>query len=333
VKFNREAVEMGAMTAALARKIHPIRDYLDSLTWDGTPRLDTMLIRHAGASNSAWVRAVTAKTLIAAVARAHEPGAKVDTVLVLEGEQGRMKSSMLSALAGEQYFSDNLGDVSHKDAQIHLNGKWIIEIAELDAIRKADNSRTKSFISRQVDQYRPPYGRRDVYVPRSCIFIGTTNSSEYLTDASGGRRFWPVEIPKRIELNAIRAERDQLWAEADARYRGGEAWHLDDELERDAAIEQERRYRPHPWEDVLREKLTGKHQTTFAECLDLLGIEVSKQTHVHSNEIAKTLKRIGFKQGPRTTGKDPNTGKNTRPRLYVLDQERPESEPVEEDGF
>lgn len=326
VKFNREAVEMGAMKAALAQAFHPIRDYLDSLTWDGTPRLDTMLIRHAGAADSAWVHAVTAKTLIAAVARAREPGVKVDTMLVLESAQGRMKSSMLCVLAGERYFSDNLGDVSHKDAQIHLNGKWIVEIAELDAIRKADNSRTKSFISRQVDQYRPPYGRRDVYVPRSCIFIGTTNSSEYLTDASGGRRFWPVEIPKRIDLDAIRAERDQLWAEADARHQRGEPWHLDDDLERDAAIEQERRYRPHPWEDVLREKLAHKNQTTFAECLDLLGIELSKQTNVHSNEIAKTLRRIGFELGPRTTGRDPETGKETRPRLYVRKQECPDLE-------
>ena len=316
--FRRDVVEMGAMKAAEARKFHPVRDYLDSLEWDGTPRLDTMLIRHGGAMDSKWVKVATSKTMIAAVARARKPGCKVDTTLVLESaKQGEKKSWLMRVLAGEAYFSDNLGDVSQKDAQLHLNGKWIVEIAELDALRKAENSRVKSFLSRQVDQYRPPYGRRDVYVPRSCIFVGTTNSSEYLTDASGGRRFWPIEIPKRIDIEAICAERDQLWAEADARYRQGEPWHLDDDLEREAEIEQERRYRRHPWEDVLREKLAHKNRTTFAECLDFLCIEVAKQTSVHSNEVAKVLRRLHFWPGPRTTEKDPDTGRETRPRWYV----------------
>ncbi|MEB0076297.1 VapE family protein [Pseudomonas sp. CCI3.2] len=239
------------MTLAQQDKRHPVRGYLQSLAWDGTPRLDSWLVDIAGCADDEYTRAVGAKTLIGAVARVMSPGCKLDTVLVLEGRQGLRKSSLIEALVPNlAWHSDSLGgEVGSKDAQVSLSGKWVIELGELANLRGADVSKIKHFVSDQTDSYRPPYGRRTRDFPRQCVFIGTINpeaDGAYLHDYTGGRRFWPVACTK-VDLDRMRAERDQLWAEAKVRYAQGETWWLTAQQDELASEAQSDRLEENPW--------------------------------------------------------------------------------------
>lgn len=223
-------MHQAAELVAVKHSFHPVRNYLNALAWDGTPRLDTWLSYYLGVERlnakapigGDYVDAIGRMFLISAVARIFEPGCQCDYALVLEGEQGNLKSSACTVLGGP-WFSDHLPDLhaNEKDVSQHLNGKWIIEIPELSALLKADAAAIKSFISRRVERYRRSYGRRDMFEPRQCIFIGTTNEATYLRDPTGGRRFWPVKVLS-VDLAALRHDRDQLWVEAVHRYRQGE---------------------------------------------------------------------------------------------------------------
>ena len=204
------------------RTFHPIRKYLEGLTWDGEPRIDTVLIDYFGCEDCGYIRAITRKTFLAAVMRIYEPGAQFDTMLTLKGPQGCGKSSFFRKLS-KGWFSDSLKDIKTKDALEGLQGVWIIEMGELSALRKADAEVIKSFLSGTVDRFRAAYGRRTVEYPRQCIFVATTNECEFLRDRTGNRRFWIAEVPKgakpRRDVFAIKDEDiDQLWAEAKALY-------------------------------------------------------------------------------------------------------------------
>ena len=225
----RDAVEL----AMLQRKRHPVREYLQSLTWDGTPRADTIFIDYLGAEDSEYTRAVTRKALIGAVARIFEPGCKHDHMLVLIGPQGCRKSTTLAKL-GKSWFSDSLYTVTGKDAYEQVQGFWIIEMGEMAATRKAELEQIKQFISKQSDSYRAAYARRTQEHPRQCAFFGTTNDDEFLRDPTGGRRFWPVTVTDRgRETGDYFTEDivDQVWAETVVRYNAGEQWYLDDHVE------------------------------------------------------------------------------------------------------
>ena len=196
--FSQRNYQIAVTKVADDRSYHPIREYLAALPeWDGVPRVDTLLIDYLGAEDNSYVRAVTKKTLCAAVRRVQEPGVKFDTMLVLNGPQGIGKSTLISRLAGE-WFSDslNLSDTKDKTAAEKLQGYWILEIGELAGLRKAEVETLRSFLSRQNDIYRAAFGRRATPHPRQCIFFGTTNAeSGYLRDTTGNRRFWPVKTP------------------------------------------------------------------------------------------------------------------------------------------
>jgi putative DNA primase/helicase len=212
-------------------RLHPVRDYLSSLSWDGQPRVDAWLekfcsVTPTSPAHQRLIRAVSRKWLVSCVARAMTPGCKVDTILILEGKQGIGKSTALRALAGEDFFCDGLIEFGGKDACQAIQGVWIYELAELDAILRGDSGSTKAFLSRPTDKFRPPYGRTPVTVPRSVVFCGTVNHSGYLKDHSGNRRFWIVTCGEGINAEGIRANRDQLWAEARVPFEQGEPWHL-----------------------------------------------------------------------------------------------------------
>ncbi|MBK6704250.1 MAG: hypothetical protein IPG56_11180 [Caulobacteraceae bacterium] len=205
----------------------PVRESLRNLKWDGVRRLRTWLSRYLGAEDTPLNRAIGMKTMVAAVRRVNEPGCKFDYVPVLEGAQGTGKSTALKILAGEdEFFSDQ--DLVHLDAKAQqeaLRGKWIYEIAELSGLSRTESERTKAFLSRTHDRARRAYGYASIDQPRRCIFIGTTNDNNYLKDPTGNRRFWPVATG-RIDLDALAADRDQLWAEAVIADAAGETLYL-----------------------------------------------------------------------------------------------------------
>jgi putative DNA primase/helicase len=244
--------------AAIARdiRIHPVRDYLGGLRWDGVPRLEAWAIQYLGAEDTPLNRAFGSRWMISAVARIMRAGAKVDHMLILEGPQGARKSSALKVLAGEPWFTDELAEIGSKDAAQQMRGIWIIEIAELDAISRAEVSRIKAFLTRTTDRYRPPYDRYVIEVPRQCVFAGSVNPDTYLRDETGNRRFWPLRCGS-IDLDALRRDRDQLWAETVARYREGAIWWLDEpELVAAAKAEQDQRYQADAWDSRIDRWLT-----------------------------------------------------------------------------
>jgi predicted P-loop ATPase len=213
---------------------HPVRDYLTAQVWDQVPRLDTLLIDHGGAADNPFVRAATARTLIAAVARIMKPGCKVDTALILESRiQGFRKSTLFSALAVDAaWFTDSPGHLGEQACIEIITAHWFVELAELSTLKKADIDATKAFLSRQYDKYRPAYHRRVADFPRQCIVVGSVNpdNNGYLRDLTGNRRFWSVTVGA-LDLDAIIQCRDQIWAEAKARFDAGERWHFDDATE------------------------------------------------------------------------------------------------------
>jgi predicted P-loop ATPase len=234
-------VKDALLSAASERVFHPIRDYLDSLpVWDGTERVDTLLIDYLGAEDNSYTRAVMRKTLVAAVARIYEPGTKFDYILVLNGPQGIGKSTFFAKLGGK-WFSDSLtvSDMRDKSGAEKLQGYWILELGELAGLRKMDVETVKSFITRTDDKFRQSYGINVENHPRQCVIVGSTNStSGFLRDVTGNRRFWPVRVSGGTKKVWEMTEIDQIWAEALAKYRGGEQLILTGEVEQIAYEEQ-----------------------------------------------------------------------------------------------
>lgn len=227
---------------SMKNRHHPVRDYLETLEWDGVPRVDKWLKTYLGASGEKlYLSEVSRKFLVAAVARAFNPGVKFDCMLILEGLQGVGKSSVGSILATPNWFLDNLPDLHDKDSALNLQGHWIVEMGELANLKRTDVETVKSFISRQTDKVRPPYGKRYIMSERQCVFFGTTNSEDYLKDKTGNRRFWPVKVHE-LDREALTEDRDQLWAEAMFIYDNvGENLWLEGEAKDQAEVVQESR--------------------------------------------------------------------------------------------
>jgi putative DNA primase/helicase len=242
--FSQRNYDIAVTKVADDRSYHPIREYLSSLPpWDGITRAERILIDYLGAEDNAYTRAVTRKTLCGAVARVRQPGIKFDHILVLNGDQGIGKSTLIAKLGGEWY-SDSLSltDMNDKTAAEKLQGYWILEIGELAGMKKADIDKVKAFISRQDDKYRASFGRRVTPHPRQCIFFGTTNSQNgYLRDITGNRRFWTVRTPGTGKLKPwqlTKEDVEQIWAETLVLVERGEKLYLDSDLEALSQIEQ-----------------------------------------------------------------------------------------------
>lgn len=294
-------VEEAVQVVADLWVVHPVRDYLNEQKWDRKSRVDTFLVRLAKAKDSPYTRAVTKNFFLSAVARIFTPGAKVDAMLILEGEQEAGKSRLFQILFGESWFFDSTFDPGSKDSYQILRRKWGIEWAELDGLTRTEISRIKAFITSPVDTYRASYAKHAIDVPRQCVFVGTVNpdGGGYLNDPTGERRFWPVSVGK-IDLKAVREERDQLWAEAVHRYRQNEKWYLrETKLVEAAAKETEARRTRDPWESDVRSWLRKNDKTeTGVSTEELLGKAVGmlkdRRTKADQMRMARVLRALGW---------------------------------------
>lgn len=275
---------------------HPVRDYIDSLIWDGKPRIANWLTYYLGVTPiENYTDLVGQMWLISGIARIKQPGCMAKYCLILEGEQDLKKSTALETLGGE-FYTDDVAELGSKDSAMQTGNAWIVELAELDSIRRAHISAIKAFISRKRDQFRPPYGHHVIDQPRQCILAGTVNpSGEYLTDDTGAARFWPV-LCQGIDIDALTKDRDQLWAEARHKYEAGARWWPQNDLTVIAARgEQEARYSADTWEDDIRQWVDGNRGVIKIYVRDILAtvFELPKKDHTKplQTRVGSILKR------------------------------------------
>jgi hypothetical protein len=308
-KFDpgEKAMRDGVIQRCLQNRFDPILDYLDGLQWDGTKRLDQWLTRYMNAANTPLNRAIGRLSLVAAVRRAREPGVKFDQIIVLESAEGKGKSTAIEIMAGTENFSDQtiLG-LSDRDQQEHMEGVWLYEIADLTGIAKADVDKVKAFASRTEDRARPAYGYFRKDQKRRGVIFATTNDSEYLKSQTGNRRFWPVPVGK-IDLDGLRRDRDQLWAEAAHVEATGLSLFLPESLWDAAGEAQEARRERHPWEDILADlsgvvcpaKEGGQEERVLSTDLltHKIKLPVERQTPQHLKNLKQVMNRLGW-EGP-----------------------------------
>lgn len=278
--------------------VHELLDELEALSWDGLPRLDSWLIDCLGVADTPYHRKIGRMFLISMVARILKPGCKADYMLVLEGSQGGQKSQACEILAGEEYFSNQLPELnSGKDASIHLRGKWLIEVDEMHAFSKAQNSLLKSFITRTHERYRPPYGIVEVTEPRTCVFIGTSNLEVYLRDETGNRRFWPVKCGI-INIDRLRSIRNQLLAEAVAACNASEKHYPDLAFEAlHIKPEQDARYEEDPWHPLVEHYLATcvvAELTVRDIASSAISLPNAQLGPVEGRRIASILRRLNW---------------------------------------
>jgi putative DNA primase/helicase len=292
---SRDLVHEVAVCVADDQAVHPVQVFLGGLSWDGTDRIHSLLPDILGADDTPLTHEIGRAFIVGAVARIMRPGCKLDTMLVMVGPQGVGKSRFCAGLMPDpRWFGDTPIDRRSKDAYLSLRGKWIYEIAEMEGIRGRGAARVKAFLSSSSDNYRAPYARAAQDHPRQCLFVGTSNHPEVLVDGTGSRRFWPVDV-RRVDLSALAAHRDQLWAEAAARFDRGEAWHLDPVLEskRSAASEQfkatdVRREMLEAWLDEL-----GSPFTTADAIIGALRVPMDRVDRSLETKIGPLLHELG----------------------------------------
>lgn len=302
VSFGVESIRSAVDTACFANPFHPVRDYLDSLVWDGQPRVCRWLATYMGAKDDDYTRMVSPWWFLAPIARVFAPGCKVDTVPIFEGDQGVGKSSAVRVLA-DPWSCDTPIVIGDKDAYLTMRGRWFIELAELESLDKAAAAKAKAFFTSPTDTYRAPYGREIIEVPRQCVFVGTVNHGEYLRDDSGGRRFLPVRTGK-INLDLLTKHKDQLWAEAVTMYRCGEVWwpRTPDE-NRLCGDEQKERYVEDEWNHEISEYAEGKSDISVRSILtDHFKFLPREWTRAHEMRVASCLKRLKFKREKSSSG-------------------------------
>lgn len=302
-------ISEGVHLAAHRNPIHPVREYLTGLDWDGTDRAATWLHTYLGTQDGDYESLVGQLWLRQAVRRILEPGCKADYTLILEGGQGAAKSTSLRVLGGE-WFSDAALDLNSKEACQQIFGTWIYEIAELDAFNRAESTRIKAFLTQNFDRYRPPYERRQIVQLRQTVFAATTNFSEYHKDPTGNRRFWSVRCGN-INLEALRKDRDQILAQAVWEVQNGyRSWPTRDE-ERDLIVpEQQMREIVDPWAEAIAEWVDEgiqytKDQFTSAQLLEgAIGMELSRIDGQRSatTRIGTIMMRMGWKKIRASTG-------------------------------
>lgn len=320
-KLYRHHLEVGAQLLAAARRnpVDPLRDYLLGLRWDGVERARGFLARYVGAEDAPHVAEISQKWFLGAVARALQPGCKMDNVLILEGAQGKLKSTVFSILAGP-WFSDTPLDPGDKDSRIAAASRWVIEMAELTVFGRSDENRLKNFFSSRIDYLRPPFGRAPEPFERRAVCVGTTNRDDYLHDETGNRRYWSVRVVGGIDIGAIKRDRDSLWAEAVALYQAADgcddcaadpsgrcdvhAWWLRGDAEKSAEDAATARVQPSEvvaairtwWERMAPEQRPREVQLyeVAARALDL---DVARAVETRTvRSVASALRQLGFRR-------------------------------------
>jgi putative DNA primase/helicase len=284
-----------AVTAvAMAHKRNEVHEWLRGLEWDGVARLSLMLPEAFGTEDSPYTQAVGRCWLVSMVARALDPGCKVDTMPVFEGDQGLRKSTAMQTLVGARWFAEASESPTSKDFYQVLTGKLLVEIAELDAFSKAEVNTIKRVVTCRVDRYRAPYGRRAEDHPRACVFAGTTNRDDWNRDETGARRFWPVACTA-VDVEWLARHRDQLFAEAVELYEAGTPWW--DVPKEDARREQEARRAADEWEEVIADWTVGKWEVTVGDVLgQALKVEPERWDKAMQMRAANCLRVLGWKR-------------------------------------
>jgi predicted P-loop ATPase len=304
IRVDKRTAADAVAVVADEHPFHPVVDYINALAWDGTPRLDTWLSDYLGVPKPAndevnqYLKSVGSMWMISSVARVFSPGCKVDTCLVLEGKQGKRKSTALSTLF-DPWFSDCISILGSKDARMEVHGAWCIEIADLSSYRAAELSTIRSFISSRIDRFRKPYDRSLSHLPRQSVFAATSNDSEWAKDPAGERRMWPVLCEFEINIPALRDDRDQLIAEAAARYRAGEHWWIEDiQVENMAQVEQKKRYYTGPWaaaiQDYLNQHIELETVTGVQLLTDACRVPIDDQTKAKLMSVAEAMEALGW---------------------------------------
>jgi len=306
VSFGRDAVEQAILQISTERSAHPVRQYLESLEWDGERRigrfLEEVLLVRPTKLWEAYIRCF----FIASAARVIEPGCKFDNVLVLFGAQGLKKSTVFKKLAAP-WFSDSHFDIKQRQAYLTLAAAWIYEIAEIDSVvGSREDSDIKRFFTSSEDTFVPPYGRAAVRHPRSSVIVGTTNKKRFLKDHTGNRRYWIVRTTKRPREDLLEAWREQLWAEAVALYCEGKQWWLDDELEQLQADENEEHMFQDPWQDLIAGWLPSRLPTRLLTTGEILtgALELGRERFDRAAEmrVSTIMHRLGYENTRRRVG-------------------------------
>jgi putative DNA primase/helicase len=301
-------VDTGLAAAAQSIEVDPLGGYLNGIVWDGQERIGTWLHDYCQADLSDANSIIGSKWLIGAVARALRPGCRMDYMLVLEGEQGTKKSTLIKTLGGD-YSGENLPDFHSRDAMQIASSKWIIEVAELTAIRRSEMDAIKAFITRIEDTYVPKYAKHPITVKRWSVLIGNVNPEGYgyLQDSTGNRRFWPVRVGA-IDIEAVVRDRDQLWAEAVHCFRRGDAWWPDESETAPVVLQQEERQDHDDWLPIIERWATHDLQTdqvlenrreeftTGDVAVNALGFLARDIARTDQMRIAKCLKQLGYQR-------------------------------------
>ena len=302
---SMEAVYHGVMRCAYNRQLDPLREYLKGLQWDGVLRIDTLLSDHFSAENNSYTQAVARILIIGAVHRACMPGCKLDYMPILQGPQGCGKTSGLIALF-DPYYKEMTGTTLNSAAAHELQGAWVLEIAELQQYGRSAEDQAKAFLTRQVDVYRPPYGRDYLHRPRRCLLVGTTNDDEFLRDMTGNRRYLPVAVGE-IDRDALTANKNQLFAEAMAtgiewdeekkEYKPKINLWLTGDAQRLAQEYQENAMVADPWQDLLEIKTQEKDKVSTADLLSFLEIPNERQEVKTYTRISNIMRKLGWRRG------------------------------------
>lgn len=277
---------------------NPLTDWLDGLEWDGVPRIDSYLVRAIGCDDVKIHRQMSRKWLIAAIARALRPGCKMDTALILSGGQGALKSQSFERLAGEDYFVDTALEIGDRRGYLQLQKAWIYELAELDSIRRRENTQVKSFMASRFDTFVPPYGRHTVRIRRHCVMCGTTNKVQFLNDPTGSRRYWPVRVGV-IDLDWIEDNRDQIWAEAVVAFKAGEKWWFGSEGEMALQDASESFQEVDPWVEVVETHMrrhAASGQTISDILQDALHLKTNEMTRLIEMRVSDILQGLGYEK-------------------------------------